>query len=229
MSLLRGHFRRKALATKRRGKSGADREPSARKAGGAATAHPDAGRDHRRRVLDAIRKGNVRMLHQALRAARDDNVLAATTRTVEGVPCIFLAIESNIPRLVKLLLSWAAPMNVNLLSDVYDGRSPLLHAAARSSAPVLKVLIEAGCDVHMKDARGRTALMMAAYRNNKDMMEILLEHGASLEDKDERGSHAKAWSSRSFVKPTADPFLDDDGALFEHINDGAEALDLLEQ
>ena len=236
MSLLRGHFRRQALVTKGRSEGAATAAAAAavdrgtRRRNRVTTTPPE----HRRRVLDAIRKGNVRMLLQALRAARDANVLGAATRTNEGVPCIFLAIETGMPQLVKLLLNWGAPVNLSL--DVYDGRSMLLHAAARSTASraqeaasVVKVLLEAGCDVHAKDARGRTALMMAAYKKNEEMMATLLEHGASLDDSDRRGSHAKAWASRGFDKPTADPFLDDDGALFEHINDGAEALDLLEQ
>ena len=180
--------------------------------------------DHRRKVVDAIRKGSVRLLLPALRAAQGDQILAAATRTQEGVPCIFLAIERGIPRIVKILIDWGAPVDS---MDIYDGRSMLLHAVCLDKTEILRVLLQAGCDVNARDARGRTALMMASYRRNEEAMEMLMAHGAKIEDLDSNGSDAKAWASRGFEKPTADPFLDDDGALFEHINEGERALGIL--
>jgi ankyrin repeat protein len=77
------------------------------------------------------------------------------------------------------------------------GKTPLVYAAARGHAPIVRRLLDAGVPVDARHAHGLTALMWAAGHTN-DVPEgdglatvrLLLERGASLELADDRGRTA---------------------------------------
>ncbi len=67
---------------------------------------------------------------------------------------------------------------------------PPLFAASISNLKALKLLLDAGVDVNVKNQNGRTAMIEAAVSNRLDSLEILLAAGSKLEERDTRGSTA---------------------------------------
>ena len=49
----------------------------------------------------------------------------------------------------------------------------LMHAVSSNRALTVKLLLEAGADINMKDESGRTALMWAVERGHTDIVELL--------------------------------------------------------
>ena len=66
--------------------------------------------------------------------------------------------------------------DVNAKSDI--GETPLMIAALRGYAELVKIFLRAGADVNAKDNRGETPLMHAVERNHTEVIEILRSAGA---------------------------------------------------
>jgi ankyrin repeat protein len=67
------------------------------------------------------------------------------------------------------------------------GFTPLMAAAERGRADMVRHLSDADVDLDARDAHGLTALMYAAKGQHPETVEILLRAGASAEVKDNRG------------------------------------------
>ena len=95
----------------------------------------------------------------------------------------FLPIES-----IRLLITAGADVNA---ADV-RGHTPLMSAADKMSAALIKMLLEAGArvSINAKDNEGRTALMFAAERGHVETIKMLLEAGAAINAKDNMGKAA---------------------------------------
>ena len=66
-----------------------------------------------------------------------------------------------------------------------------LHLAAQSShEAALRVLIEDGANIHVKDGQGRTALHLAAEKGHEGVLQLLIKNGTSAHEKDNRGRMA---------------------------------------
>ncbi len=70
------------------------------------------------------------------------------------------------------------------------GTTPLMRAAFRGHADVVKALIEAKADVNARDVQNETALMMAAEMGHADVVKLLLAAKAEVNVKDESGKTA---------------------------------------
>ncbi|KAG4431012.1 hypothetical protein IFR05_013502 [Cadophora sp. M221] len=82
----------------------------------------------------------------------------------------------------------------------WQGRTPLMWAAARADGPNLRTLVEARADVTAADFEGSTALHNAVGSGSYECVKILLQHGADVNRCDRFGHtplHRAAWS-RSF-------------------------------
>ena len=64
------------------------------------------------------------------------------------------------------------------------GETPLHEAADKGDAESIRVLIEAGADVHAKDNRGHTPLHKAADKGDAESIRVLIEAGADIHAKD---------------------------------------------
>ena len=63
----------------------------------------------------------------------------------------------------------------------------LLHLAAGfSSASIVKVILEAGLDINIRDDAGRTPLHCALRHNNVDIVGMLIDSGADLKAVDNK-------------------------------------------
>lgn len=59
--------------------------------------------------------------------------------------------------------------------------SPFILAIDKNlSLDELNTLVNCGCDINMKDAKGRTALMIACYRQNLEFVQFLINNGADI-------------------------------------------------
>ena len=167
-----------------------------------------AHRPHFRVVPDPSPTGNLSSgaLIEALLAAGADPNAASRERVrlatqtsplypTEGVtPFLLAAIAADVP-LMRLLLAHGADTSVTTAS----GSTALMAAAgaatyagqgAGSEADALeavKLLLDAGVDVHAADEAGNTALHGAANRGANSVVEELLAHGARLDAANGRG------------------------------------------
>ena len=71
-----------------------------------------------------------------------------------------------------------------------DGNSALVHAAARSTAEVVRRLLDAGAKINMRNDEGRTALMHAAEAGELENVRALVAAGADYNLKDDEGKTA---------------------------------------
>jgi ankyrin repeat protein len=70
--------------------------------------------------------------------------------------------------------------------DAVDGskRTPLHYAADREQVEVVKLLVESGATVDMKDEDGMTALLTAVMCEHEDIVKVLVDHGADVNAED---------------------------------------------
>jgi len=66
----------------------------------------------------------------------------------------------------------------------------LLQAAGWGDADRVRLLIQAGADVHARDKDGRTALMWAARCGDADRVRLLIQAGADVNARDDFGHTA---------------------------------------
>ena len=52
-------------------------------------------------------------------------------------------------------------------------KTPLMYAAIEGHTDVVKILLENGADIGLKDAEGQTAAMYASFNNQKKTLDIL--------------------------------------------------------
>ncbi|MFC1478069.1 ankyrin repeat domain-containing protein [Candidatus Margulisiibacteriota bacterium] len=67
-----------------------------------------------------------------------------------------------------------------LLKEANNGKTALMVAAKRGRTEVVKLLIEAGADLNLKNVEDRTALMIAAEKGHTEIIKLLIEAGADL-------------------------------------------------
>jgi ankyrin repeat protein len=86
-----------------------------------------------------------------------------------------------------------------------DGQTPLMNAAGRrSSALLIRALLDAGADVKARSKTGWTALMAAALYGSADAVQLLAEAGSDLEARDENHDHKTVllWAAMSDQEAT---------------------------
>merc|ERR1712039_241625 len=90
---------------------------------------------------------------------------------------LHLAIEENLPDVVDVLLDAKADVNAGNISMGLNS-NPLIDAAYRNDAKLVKKLIDARSEVNRLGKQGMTPLHMAARGRNLETAQILLAAGA---------------------------------------------------
>ncbi|XP_076456786.1 uncharacterized protein LOC143291073 [Babylonia areolata] len=76
-------------------------------------------------------------------------------------------------------------ININWVSFTHDCCP--IHVASQGKPDVVRLLIEAKCDVNAKDSRGMTALHHAAMKGEQEILQMLIEAGCELNTQDKNG------------------------------------------
>jgi serine/threonine-protein phosphatase 6 regulatory ankyrin repeat subunit B len=88
--------------------------------------------------------------------------------------------NNNVEKVLKFINNG---IDVNVTDDK-NGWSALHYASAEGHDKVVKILLENGADVDIKNFKGQTPLHIAAQRGNVNIVKILLSYGADPEAKD---------------------------------------------
>jgi ankyrin repeat protein len=123
------------------------------------------------------------MVRTLLEAGADPNQTQWTGET----PLIQCAWTGSVDA-VRLLLSRGAAVNT---AEAQQGQTALMRAVAGKHADVVRALIEAGADVHLRSKGGFTALLFAAQEGDLESTRLLLAAGARVNEATTRGPDAR--------------------------------------
>lgn len=104
-----------------------------------------------------------------LRAGADASGVMASSNDAFTTPLHWAAQQGN-TRLVSMILR-GRKVNVNLSNS--DGWTPLQLAARRGSLQCVKLLLEAGANVHARTQAGKTPRDLAAANGRQDVVPVL--------------------------------------------------------
>ncbi len=97
---------------------------------------------------------------------------------------LHIASDYGYTELVALLLANNAnPNRYSTVAAMIGGEVPLHRALRREHKEIVKLLLEHGADVNIKDAHGYTALHLAVYSGNIEIIQLLLACGADIHAK----------------------------------------------
>ena len=124
-------------------------------------------------IMFASEHGDLELIEKLIEHSADVN---ATNN--EGINSLLLAIVNSLPRLVEFLLKKGFDVKVSAPNISY-----ITDSAYLNEIEVLKILVEAGCDVNetKQDENGviLNPLWAACERSNLAIVDILLKHGAN--------------------------------------------------
>lgn len=113
-------------------------------------------------------------------------------RMVNGRSPLHLAVNNNEIEVVKVLVSAGAYMEHH---DLQRGQTPLSEAAEYCLAPIIRILLAAGADVHSVSSAGMTPLHWACRFNCPESVDALLAAGADPDAVDEAAAAVAAATS----------------------------------
>lgn len=93
-------------------------------------------------------------------------------------------------------------IDINWVSFTHDCCP--IHVASQGKPDVVRLLLEAKCDVNVQDSRGMTALHHAAMKGELDILQMLIEAGCELNTQDKNGwtalHNAAYWAHLTVVE-----------------------------
>jgi ankyrin repeat protein len=124
----------------------------------------------------------------------------------------------------------ASAGSINYKGD--DGKTPLMRAARDDSVGIVRVILDLGARVDMKDRIGETALMKAAREGRTEIVDLLLERGADAHAKDRNGwtawKLAILWNHEETASRLPKPQADEPKAVDEQEQMDARLLETAE-
>ncbi|KAL1851077.1 hypothetical protein VTK73DRAFT_9546 [Phialemonium thermophilum] len=155
------------------------------------------------------------MLRNNSPLARDLNA-----RNMKGRTPLSLAAVEGHEEILRLLLD-AGQVDVNACDD--DGDTPLVKVALRGSNTV-KLLLDAGADIHSRDVLGNTPLILAASGWKENVVKQLLEAGANPHSRNAKGTTALIMAARNGIENIVKLLLDAGASLHSRDMWGNTAL-----
>ncbi|KAF3920306.1 Ankyrin-2 [Arthrobotrys entomopaga] len=134
-------------------------------------------------------------------AGADPNPMIAS-----GETALFVAASKGREQAVRILLENGARDSVNHPS-VIDQMTPIFAAIKNrvQHATIVKLLLDAGAEVNIKDMNGRTPLFEAARRGHHDIIKLLISAGINVDSQDSQ--------QRTALFSTIDGFREDAARL----------------
>lgn len=130
-------------------------------------------------AFEAAANGNQLLLGDLLNSGLDVNAT-----TVDGWSLLHLAVKSENPELVKMLIDKGARVD---LVTTPEGISPLHVAAVVNNRQVIQHLLAAGASLTATDKEGSTALHYAMTKDKLFSAQLLIEKGADCTQKNQLG------------------------------------------
>jgi ankyrin repeat protein len=123
-------------------------------------------------------------------AAADPSLVNAYSP--DGYPPLGLAAFFGQPEVVEFLVEQGAGVNAESQNQM---RVRPIHAAvARRDLNIVRMLLEHGADVNVRQQMGFTPLHSAALHGDRGMIELLLQHGADATAQADNGMTAAAFA-----------------------------------
>jgi hypothetical protein len=116
--------------------------------------------------------------------------------------------------------------NKKLLKSEKKKEVSILEIVENGDLDNLKVALENGADINIKNSLGQTPLHIAAIKNDKDIAELLINNGAKIEVKDNNGETPLFCSIR-FGSSDVFTLLASKGVDFDVVNNNGEVLSSL--
>lgn len=152
--------------------------------------------------IKQVQTENVSTLCKAVQLEEYDKVKALIEKGVEintnkcdGYTPLILAITNNDIRMIKLLVSQGA--DVNML-EIKEGGIPLTWAVSKGNLDIVKYLVISKAEVNKPNRDGHTALMWAAENGYLDIVKYLVENPfekARVNITDGDGCHALIYAA----------------------------------
>jgi uncharacterized protein len=108
-----------------------------------------------------------------------------------GIPAMSIAVRSQMPEIVELLVKAGADINA-LSGD--RGYSPLMDAVQKGDIAMATLLMDNGANADLRSKDGQTALIIAVGRGDIATVSLLLSRGASPDIADNLGMSASAYA-----------------------------------
>lgn len=108
-----------------------------------------------------------------------------------GIPALSIAVRSQMPEIVELLVKAGADINA-LSGD--RGYSPLMDAVQKGDLAMATILMDNGANADLRSKDGQTALIIAVGRGDIATVSLLLSRGASPDIADNLGMSASAYA-----------------------------------
>jgi len=149
----------------------------------------------------AAERGNLEAVNTLIKAGANSNII------VNDKTPLMSAANSNTKEMIEAVLIgcsiFAAELNV--------GKLEVLGGQYGNHLEVIKLLIESGTNINVKNSNGWTALMFAASRNNTEVVKVLISAGADINAKNNYGWTALMYAALDGSKEAV-KFLIDAGA-----------------
>ncbi|XP_033213947.1 ankyrin-3-like [Belonocnema kinseyi] len=122
----------------------------------------------------ALAKENLKIAEMLIKFGANVN-----TKSIFGIAPLGIAVDSELPEIVRHLLDAGANVNV-----IHDNKSVLQNAVSKKNVAITEMLLKAGADANFnRNAdyhHDKPAIFTAVETNNKLIVEMLLKHGADV-------------------------------------------------
>ena len=87
-----------------------------------------------------------------------------------------VALKGKKPEVIKILLGFG--MDINAKNTDFDDATPLMKAVMNNNdVEMIKALINAGADIHLKDKQGKSLMFYAQYNDNPEILKFVEKLG----------------------------------------------------
>lgn len=120
----------------------------------------------------------------------------------------------NFTDVVSFLLQNGANINDKPYRDLID-QTPLIIAAFNGCTDIVRMLIDAGVDIHHRNDQGENALISATQEGNIDVVKVLFDAGSNVNEENADGETALTLAIKLKQKKELIDFLREktDGAM----------------